>query len=87
MKYYSGVKKQDILLQFAVVCSFGNVYIRTEDMEDIKDKRNHFKTIYIIEKGNRSSVEQKKTRSNQHLLEIKLILEALYHSVKRQAKK
>ena len=76
-------KMQDILLQFGMVCSIGTIYIRTEDMEE---KRKYFKTNYIIEKGNGSSVERK-TRRNQHLLEIRWSFEALCHSVIRQAKK
>ena len=74
---------QDILLQFGIICSIGTIYLRTEGMED---KRKYLKTIYIIEKGNGSSIEQK-TKGNQHLLEIKWNFEALCHSVIRQAKK
>ena len=74
---------QDILLQFGIICSIGTIYLRTEGMED---KRKYLKTIYIIEKGNGSSIERK-TRRNQHLLEIKWNFEALCHSVIRQAKK
>ena len=77
-----GNKMQNILLQFGMVCSIGTVYVRNEDNEN---KRKHFKTICIIEKG-KGSYNERQTRRNKLPLDTKWNFEALCHASVRKAK-